>query len=88
MTPRLDGNAPAPDLTVEALVAIAEPPDLVDRQLVAQRLGVSINTVDQWKYRGLLPEPDYPELANPIWKWETIETWAEGTSRLPVRPVG
>jgi hypothetical protein len=57
-------------------------PDLVDRHLIAERLGVPIGTVDKWKRRGRLPEPDYPELKNPTWRWTTIRDWAKRTGRL------
>lgn len=56
--------------------------DLVDRHLIATRLGVPIDTVDKWKQRGLLPEPDYPQLRNPTWHWSTIQKWARQTGRL------
>lgn len=58
-------------------------PDLVDLQLIAKRLGVPYDTVNKWRFRGVLPPPDYPELRNPIWDWETIEAWAKTTDRLP-----
>lgn len=48
----------------------------VDLHLIAKRLGVPIGTVHKWRYRGVLPEPDYPQLRSPIWEWETIEQWA------------
>lgn len=57
-------------------------PDLVDRHLIAERLGVSLEAVSKWKVRGLLPPPDYPDLRNPIWRWTTIRDWAKRTGRL------
>ena len=56
---------------------------LVDRRQIAERLGVGIATVDKWRVRGILPPPDFPDLAVPIWEWETIRAWAEQTGRLP-----
>ncbi len=56
--------------------------DLVDIPLVAQRLGVSRNTVDIWRSRDILPPPDYPNLSRPLWDWTTIEDWAVNTNRL------
>ncbi len=58
------------------------PQTLVDSQLVATQLKVSRDTVQKWRSRGVLPEPDYPQLANPLWNWETIRVWAEQTGRL------
>ncbi len=56
--------------------------DLVDQPLIAVRLGVTRETVQKWRHRRVLPEPDYPQLANPLWDWETIRTWAEATGRI------
>ncbi len=56
--------------------------DLVDQPLIAVRLGVTRETVQKWRTREVLPDPDYPQLANPLWDWETIRTWAESTGRL------
>jgi len=56
--------------------------DLVDQPLIAKRLKVDRDTVQKWRSRGVLPLPDYPELANPLWDWETIKEWAHSTSRL------
>ena len=54
---------------------------LVDQPLIAERLGVSRDTVQKWRSRMVLPLPDYPQLANPLWDWETIRVWAEQTGR-------
>ena len=56
--------------------------DLVDQPLIAERLDVPRDTVQKWRSRGVLPEPDYPQLANPLWDWETIKEWAYSTGRL------
>ncbi len=56
--------------------------DLVDQPLIAVRLGVTRETVQKWRTREVLPEPDYPQLANPLWDWETILEWAQFTGRL------
>jgi hypothetical protein len=55
--------------------------DLVDINLIAERLGVRLDTVNKWRHREILPAPDYPELASPVWDWETIRKWAEETGR-------
>ena len=59
------------------------PLTLVDRQGIAARLEVALSTVDKWKIRRLLPAPDFPGLANPVWFWETIRQWADETGRMP-----
>ncbi len=56
--------------------------DLVDQPLIAERLNVTRETVQKWRHRRVLPEPDYPQLANPLWDWETIREWAQQTGRL------
>lgn len=56
--------------------------DLVDIYLIAERLDVRVDTVNQWRYRDLLPPLDYPQLRSPVWNWDTIRKWAETTGRL------
>ena len=48
---------------------------------IAQRLGVQRATVDQWRFRGLLPEPEWTVGGGPAWDWPTIEAWAKQTGR-------
>jgi len=51
---------------------------------IARRLGVPRATVDTWRHRGHLPEPDL--VLGPrqlLWAWRTIEAWARETGRLP-----
>lgn len=49
---------------------------------LALRLGVKTETVHMWRFRGLLPEPDWLLAVGPIWKWVTVERWAKETGRL------
>jgi hypothetical protein len=65
--------------TVAEIAAIL---DLVDLRLIADRLVVPVDTVNKWRHRGVLPDPDYPQLRNPTWNWETIRQWAEETGRM------
>lgn len=58
--------------------------DLVDLAEIAERLGVPKDTVNKWRFRNLLPEPDYNLAVGPVWEWETIRDWAERTNRLRV----
>jgi hypothetical protein len=55
--------------------------NLVDLAAIAERLNVPKDTVNKWRHRGLLPEPDYPLAVGPVWEWATIETWARQTGR-------
>jgi hypothetical protein len=57
-----------------ALVGIAE---------IADRLGVERDTVHKWRYRRLLPAPDYRLAVGPVWEWDTIDRWAKATGRAP-----
>lgn len=42
---------------------------------IAERLGVKIETVRQYKLRGDLPPPDDYVGRSPVWKDETIQAW-------------
>ncbi len=51
---------------------------------IGERLGgVRRQTVAQWHYRGLLPEPRWTVSGYPAWNWPDIEKWARETERLP-----
>lgn len=49
---------------------------------IADRLGVQRNTVDVWRQRGVLPDPDWTVGGRPAWNWPTIEQWARDSGRL------
>ena len=49
---------------------------------IAERLGVSKQTVARWRRRGLLPEPDFHAGDKPAWDWHGVEEWAQATGRL------
>ena len=57
--------------------------DLVGAAEVAQRLGVTHNTVLQWRRRhDGFPAP-VAELAQAlVWSWPDVAAWAESTGRL------
>lgn len=57
--------------------------ELVSITEIADRLGVQKNTVDQWRWRKLFPAADFDLGVGPIWRWETVRSWAESTGRLP-----
>lgn len=60
--------------------AMADPVGKIE---IAHRLGVQERTVHTWKYRGLLPDPDYPKVnAAPAWEWATILKWAGEQGRI------
>jgi hypothetical protein len=48
---------------------------------IGQRLGVERTTVDQWRQRGVLPDPDWTIGGRPAWDWLTIRLWADETGR-------
>lgn len=59
-------------------------PDLVGRTEIAERLGVSIKTVDSWRSRPpVVPMPDEALTISgtPVWLWSEIERWAAATGR-------
>lgn len=49
---------------------------------IADRLGVKKETVAMWRYRGLMPEPQWSVSKQPAWNWPDIEQWAKETGRL------
>ncbi len=62
--------------TREALAGIVGP------QEVADRLGVKVPTVHQWRKRNLLPPPVRVISGVPLWSGGEIDTWALDTGRL------
>lgn len=50
---------------------------LLDTKGIAEHLGVSIRTVETWRYRRQLPEPEFTFSGVPVWKQKTIEKWHE-----------
>lgn len=52
---------------------------------IAELLGVNKRTPHAWYYRGLMPEPDHPEInGGRAWDRDTVVEWAARTGRLPV----
>jgi hypothetical protein len=49
--------------------------DLVGITQIAERLGPPRGTVDSWRSRGQLPEPDHMLGIHPVWEWRTITEW-------------
>lgn len=69
------GPAPAYDDAVSVT-------DLVGPLEVAERLGVKVTTVHQWRFRGVIPQPTVVVSNTPIWAWAELEHWALETGRL------
>lgn len=49
---------------------------------IADLLGVKRHTVKQWRFRGLLPRPEYVVNRSPAWSRYQIIAWAIETGRL------
>lgn len=49
---------------------------------IAIRLKVRRSTVDQWKFRGLMPPPQWTIGGSPAWSWRRIRKWASDTGTL------
>lgn len=56
---------------------------IVGEKEIASLLEVKENTVHQWFVRRMLPEPDGSVSGNPAWHWDTIQSWAWETGRMP-----
>ena len=57
-------------------------PNVVGIPEIAERLGVARATVDQWKWRGVLPPARWTVGGRPAWSWSEIQKWARDTHRL------
>ncbi len=55
---------------------------------VADMFGVRRDTVDKWRTRDVLPEPDADLHAGPVWWETTLIRWARRTGREIGRPPG
>lgn len=61
--------------------------DLVGRQEIAARLNVLEGTVDQWRQRGIFPNPDAIISGRPVWYWAAVEKWGLESGRIHEAPV-
>jgi predicted DNA-binding transcriptional regulator AlpA len=52
---------------------------------VADRLGVRVATVHEYRARGTLPPPDEYVGRSPVWKEATIHAWEQGRRGLDWR---
>ena len=48
---------------------------------IAQVTGLTMNTVYSYHSRGKLPDPDFQIGAGPLWRFSTIDKWADRTVR-------
>ena len=55
--------------------------EILDLRGVARHCGVSPDTPQQWRQRGILPAVDFPEIHHPLWLASTIKAWAIRTGR-------
>jgi predicted DNA-binding transcriptional regulator AlpA len=63
-------------------VSLAEHDPPVGAIEIASLLGVRRATVDQWRQRRLLPEPEWTVGGRPAWRESSILAWARSTGRL------
>ncbi len=56
--------------------------ELVGIREISVLLGVQKRTVDQWRRRDVLPDPDFVVSGSPVWWVDRIVAWAEQTHRL------
>lgn len=55
-------------------VTWVEPVGIVE---IAERLGYPRPTIDQWRARGIFPEPKGLVGGRPAWDWPDIQAWAQ-----------
>jgi predicted DNA-binding transcriptional regulator AlpA len=58
----------APELTASAMLTVAD---------VGQLAGVSKATIDSYRYRGYLPEPQFVKVRTPLWTRPVIRHWLQ-----------
>jgi predicted DNA-binding transcriptional regulator AlpA len=58
----------APELTASALLTVAD---------VGQLASVSKATIDSYRYRGYLPEPQFVKVRTPLWTRPVIRHWLQ-----------
>lgn len=63
--------------------AVTDGLDVLGLAEIAALLGVQRGTVDRWRVRGNLPEPDGTVGGRPAWRTATITAWAQATGRQP-----
>jgi predicted DNA-binding transcriptional regulator AlpA len=51
---------------------------LLTKQDLARRYGVSVRTIDDWRFKGRLPEAIYPVPSAPRWCPAELERWEKG----------
>ena len=57
---------------------------LIGLKEMAPLFGIQPHTTAMWRYRGLLPEPDYEISGSPIWELPTLLRWGRETNRAVV----
>jgi predicted DNA-binding transcriptional regulator AlpA len=61
--------------------------DLVGRQEIAERQGVTVSAIDTWRRRyKTFPEPVTTLSGTPIWRWSDVARWIRSTPRKSGRP--
>jgi hypothetical protein len=61
-----------------------DPETVVGLAEIAERLKVQRPTADQWRARGVLPDPLPGTVGGrPAWRWKAIADWARQTGRMP-----
>jgi hypothetical protein len=68
-------------MTTAAEIPTEPLPPLVGLREITNLFGTEHLTVNQWRYRGQLPEPDLTVSKTPIWRLSRIEQWATQTGR-------
>lgn len=76
-------STPAAPTSTGCETGMTSDQDPVGLAEIADLLGVGRKTVDQWRLRGVLPDPEPGTVGGrPWWRWGRIRQWALKTGRI------
>lgn len=73
------------DMDLPLAYRLYDPEERIGLGEIAERLRVKRDTVDHWRIREVMPEPDPADAEGrrPRWRWRAVRDWAISTDRHP-----